>query len=843
MRRKSVSRLRWVSLSLAFILAFYALGPMPALRPTAYAAEDPPPLPVPDDPLAAQPEGQQPEMSVSVDTRDGHLTVRIVDAWGPGKTPLLYRTANNTTGAADISAAGSWHLNQILEVRHTQGATSLLLRDADGTISSYKGSGAQPCQPASRPGVIVFETTVGPCSTIETTQYTLIRQGEEQTYWSGIYTQYLPKGGTRKFVGPAFRADIIVGDPITALAGITEEKDANGNTRTFAWALPAADAYRPYLQTATDEIGRVTTYAYERGQCAETAEGPRSAPQGAIPLLACLTWFYRVKTITDPYGRTVTFTYNTSGDVTQVVNAAGRTSTYTYLTARHPASVQDPLGRTYAFTWGIGTRIFRVTAPDGTATNYAYNDSTRQTTVTDARGYATVYTYSYYNPAAETGGDLLSVTDPLAGVTAYTYDTKHNVTQGTNPRGIRTTYQYNSRNKVTQVVQDAGGLNLTSTLTWDSNDNLLTVTSPRGITSAYQYDVKHNLTRVTKAQGTPAQAVTQYTYTTWGGVASVIDPRGNTTTFTYDTRRRLTTVAPPAGGTTTYGYDTLDNRTSMTNGSGRTWTYAYDTPRNLLTETDPLSNRTTYQYDAVGNHTRVTDPKNYATTFTYDSRDRITAITDPLSQSTTYAYDAVGNLTRITNARGSATTFAYDAIGRLSAVTDALTQTTTYQYDAAGNRTRMVDRKGQTFSYTYDTLNRLTQVQVGTTTFSYTYDAAGNRLTLVDGTGTTTFQYDEPGPPDPDNLPGHQDRPIRLRCRWQPDVAHQPRERHLHLHLRRGEPLDRNHPGEPHLDLRLRRGGEPDVPEPPQRGEDPLHVPHQQLAGDDHPQAVRQRHL
>ena len=662
MRRKSASRLWWVSLSLAFILAFYALGPLPGLRPAAYAAEDPPPLPVPDDPLAAQPEGQHPEMSIDVDTRDGHLTVRIVDAWGPGKTPFLYRTYNNTTSATN------WQLNQPLEVQHPAAGAPMVV-EADGTLSGYKAGST--CRPPSGPSVIVYERSGGgACVTLETTQFTERIHEDVYTYWSGVYAQYLPKGMTRRFVGPA----TLVGDTKTIFAGIVEEKDANGNTRTYTQGKPAPDSFRNYLLSMTDEIGRVTVYTYEKGACVEFIDPPKGSPlSGPEPLVPCQAWAYRVKTVTDPYGRTVTLTYDASGALTQVQNAAGAIWTHTYFSGRL-TSARDPLGRTYSFTWATGGKVSRVTAPDGTATNYAYNDYTRRNTVTDARGSATVFEYSYYNQATGAGGDLISVTDPLGGVTSYAYDTKHNVTQATNPRGIRTTYQYSSRNKVTQVVQDAGGLNLTSTLTWDSNDNLLSVTNPQGITTAYLYDATHNLTRVTKAQGTPAQAVTQYTYTPWGGVASVIDPRGNTTTFAYDTRRRLTTVHPPAGGNTTYAYDTLDNRTGMTNGSGRTWSYTYDTARNLLTETDPLSNRTTYQYDAVGNQTRVTDPKNYVTTFTYDSRDRIAAITDPLTQTTSYVYDAVGNLTRITNARGSATTFAYDVNNRLSAVTDALTQ-------------------------------------------------------------------------------------------------------------------------------------------------------------------------
>ncbi len=74
-------RFRLVSLLMGLFLVFHLLGPLPRLLPRAEAA-DPAPLPVPEDPLAANPEGQHPEISVSVDPRDGHLTVRVVDNWG-----------------------------------------------------------------------------------------------------------------------------------------------------------------------------------------------------------------------------------------------------------------------------------------------------------------------------------------------------------------------------------------------------------------------------------------------------------------------------------------------------------------------------------------------------------------------------------------------------------------------------------------------------------------------------------------------------------------------------------------------------------------------------------------
>ncbi|MGH2454429.1 MAG: hypothetical protein ACRDF5_11855 [bacterium] len=260
-------RVQLACLLMGMVLVFHLLGPLPRFLPRAEAA-DPAPLPMPEDPLAANPEGQHPEISVSVDPRDGHLTVRVVDNWGPGKTPFLVRTYNNTTPATETSATGAWHLNQILEVRHPQG-NLLQLREADGTLSTYNQTGTRTDATGT---YWIYTKNIGAYATIETAVTEHVHGGEAETHYSGIYTQFLSKGATRKFVGPG-TIDI----PPDG-AGITEERDANGNVRTFSWGLPAAGAIRPYLLTRTDEIGRVTTYGYEQAGC-EPQDPGGSSPQ------------------------------------------------------------------------------------------------------------------------------------------------------------------------------------------------------------------------------------------------------------------------------------------------------------------------------------------------------------------------------------------------------------------------------------------------------------------------------------------------------------------------------------------------------------------------------------
>lgn len=692
-----------------FMVIFVA-GGLPWLARKAHVGPAPP-LPVPESAPGQYVEKAHPELNISVDVRDGHLTVRVVDDWGPGKTPLLYRTYSNTA-PDDRSAAGVWHLNQILELRNT--ASTVQVREADGTLSLHTFSGTRTDATGT---YYVYTKSNGIPSTIETREPVRARCRPEDCdppTWNGVYVQYLPKGMTRQFIG----APTV--DTPPSWAGIVEERDANGNTRTYTWG-ELAPGRRAYLSSVTDEVGRVTTYAYELSVSCRPDE----------PELC--RW--RVKTITDPYGRTVTFTYDANRALVQVQNAAGA---LTHYGGNLVAYITYGSGQFYRFTWALDVydRIERVTAPDDTFTTYAYNTpAAGQTTVTNARGGQHVYRH-------EPDGRILSITDPSSATTSYEYDARQNVTKVIDARGTQTVYEYNAQNLVTKITLDAATLALASLFAWDGNGNLLSVTTPRGITHGYEYDARHNLTRVILGRGTAEEAVTQYTYTPWGGVASELDPRGNPTLFDYDARRRLTRVAPPVGGATTFGYDAVDDRTSMLDGNGRTWTYTFNLLRLPLTVTDPLTNRTTSEYDTLGHRTRVTDPKVQSATFGYDTRDRLTLITDPLNGQTRYAYDAVGNLTQITNALTFPTTFAYDPAGRLTRVTDALAQITQYGYDGVGNRTSMTDRKGQAFTYAYDRLNRLSQVSAPGQTLLYTYDPNSNRLTMTDPTGTTTYAWD-----------------------------------------------------------------------------------------------------
>ncbi len=213
-------RLRKVVPVLVLLIIFTLVSLTPSLTPPIFAAATSPPatqqpaqtqsatisgtdpLGVPEDPLGRQSEQQIPEISINVDVRDGHLIVRVVDVWGPGRVPLIVRS---WTGVGNSpSGAGYWQFNHhINAVAKTDGTEGFKVLEPDGNLSTYRflqenGTGS------SRTWVYVKD--VGTYSTLEAPVTCVWEQGEGAgSRWvcslasGGMYTVYLPKGVIRRY--------------------------------------------------------------------------------------------------------------------------------------------------------------------------------------------------------------------------------------------------------------------------------------------------------------------------------------------------------------------------------------------------------------------------------------------------------------------------------------------------------------------------------------------------------------------------------------------------------------------------------------------------------------------
>lgn len=449
----------------------------------------------------------------------------------------------------------------------------------------------------------------------------------------------------------------------------------------------------------------------------------------------------RIISTTDWNGNSLSFVYDTAGNLASIIDAAFRTTTFTYDTNNLLTTITDPAGKDYTFTYS-GNTLTAITWPDSSSWQYTY----------DAKGF------------------MLSKTDPLGKVTTYTYDANHRVLTGTDTAGSKSVayptatttvnsstmtqedggvwnFTYDSHNGV--LTQKTDPLGKSTTYVYDTNKNLTKETAPDGSITSYTYDSAGNRLSTTDALGN----TTTYTYNSLGQVTSTTDPLGRTTTNTYNTNGQLFQTIDPLGAKTTNSYDTKGNLTSVTNALNQTSSFTYDAAGNQTSNTDPGGATSSFTYDAMGNMLTQTDPQGKVTTFEYDGRYRLAKSTDPLGNVTSYTYDINGNKTSQTDANGNVTHYEYDDQGHLVKTIDALANATTYTYSTTGCSScgggtdklmSLTDAKGQTTSYQYDLLGRLTQETdpLGKVT-TYAYDVVGSLITKTDANNAAiTYTYD-----------------------------------------------------------------------------------------------------
>jgi len=413
----------------------------------------------------------------------------------------------------------------------------------------------------------------------------------------------------------------------------------------------------------------------------------------------------------------------------------------------------------------------------GRTVSYSYDGSGRLTQVTDANGGITTYGWgSCPTPGAASCSQMTTITDPRnVLVLTNTYDgngrvatqtlgdgqstysfaytpSTGEVTQAdvTDPRGKIHRFTFNADGYRTGETRALGTPDQ-QTITYDrqTGTGLLNgVTDALGRTTAYQYDAKGNVTSITRLSGTGQAVTTSFAYEpAFNQLASTTDPLNHTTTLGYDAKGNITTVTDAQNRISTFTYNGAGQVRTAADPSDHTWTYAY-TLGDLTSMTDPLGRETSRFVDSGGRVVSATDALGHRTVREFDGLNQLVKVTDPLGGVTSFGYDGAGNLRTVTDARNNLTTFTYDNMDRLATRKDALNNIESYDYDGNGNLVRLTDRKGQVTTFGYDGLNRRTFVGFGTvgstytSTIDYTYDA-GNRITSIadsrGGTITRTF--------------------------------------------------------------------------------------------------------
>ena len=521
----------------------------------------------------------------------------------------------------------------------------------------------------------------------------------------------------------------------------THTYDANGRGLTSARAN-GVDAvsvqYATGATTLTDSMGNMTTYSYTtiaNSNFLTAIRGPGcDSCSGRNNYAYTLDSYGDRIGVTDPNGNTVSYTYDSSGNLLTRTDAVG-TWTYTYNGFAEVLTAKDPLGNTTTNVYDGNGNLTSTTTPTGSTTQFTYNGSGELTRITDPLNNVTSLTYGVTRLVS-------GIRDAAGDPTSFSYDGRGNRTSVTDALADVTSFSYDIMNRLTLIRYADGS---TTQFGYDIRGRRTSVTDANGNTTSYAYDGADRLVRVTD----PALDVTTYAYDTENNLIGITDALGRTTGFQYDDLGRVTETLFPSSHVEGYGYDNNGNLIRKTDRNGQTVGYTYDAV-NRLTQKAYSGNTVGYAYDADSRLTAVTDSTG-TYQFTYDAMGRLTGSATNYSFlgrgfTTSYSYDAASNRISMSHPRGGQTTYAYDSLNRLTSLSNSWAGMFSLGYDSLSRRTSLTRPNGINTSYSYDGLSHLLSVlhQSGTNAFDgadYTYDPVGNRLSKTDVQTGYAFNY------------------------------------------------------------------------------------------------------
>jgi RHS repeat-associated protein len=520
------------------------------------------------------------------------------------------------------------------------------------------------------------------------------------------------------------------------------------------------------LGSFTDSLGATTQAWFDSfGQPMQT-----QAPNGAITSELRDSSGY-VTQMVDALGQTTTFTNNAAGIVTGETLPNGKNASWTYGGADDSlTNSTDFKGGLWTYTNDANGNPLTATNPLNQTTSYSYSNGLLQT-ITDALGNVSTYSYdaqrrptgalvggavtgttgydAYGNPNTFTDalghvttsvynatGQMTARTDALGNTTSYVYDAAGNLLYTTDPLGNITSYAYDSSGRQVAEIDAYGtGVARTTTSVYDADGQLIATVDPLGHRTSTIYDAAGRTIATVDAMGNR----TTSSYDLNNQLVATIDPLFRVTQFKYDTLGRQIATTDPQGNTSTTVYDDNSNVIDNVDSLGNRSTSVYDAGNELLASVDPSGNRTSYGYDSAGRQISTTDPNNNIATTIYDARGRVSATEDALGNYTTTTYDANDNPISVTDPNTHTSTTVYDASNRVIATVDALGNRTSTVFDAAGNRLASVDPLGNRTTSVYDALNRkIATIDALNNRSTTVYDSNSNVIAQVDALGNRT---------------------------------------------------------------------------------------------------------
>ncbi len=490
---------------------------------------------------------------------------------------------------------------------------------------------------------------------------------------------------------------------ITHPNGGKEEFHYNG-AAGYGWRVLPEEyiEYSPEHNNSSADVAK-TIYYY-----AATAKGIREEvasvnyPNGEAVFYAYDFDSGRKIAAYDILGNTTSYTYNSKGNPTSIINPKGSQTEYVYADNDIDViEISNDLGTIY-LEYNEHHDIISFTGLDQKTTTTTYNDHGQIRTVTGPDNVVTEY---FYRPdhtlerveraglvvgesSYDSAGRLASSTDATGLTLIYGYDDLDHLISITYPDGKRDEMEYSSAQCPQKKTRHSTRSGLTDTYSYNTIQKLdKNINNEGGVLGNY-YDLNGNLTNFT-------------------------DPNGNTTTFSYDANNRLLARIHDDGRGISYVRDGMGRITRRTNARGSETEYYYDENSNLITveHLDGITPGVTIDYDDYDRITRIEDGSGVYL-FTYDEASRIETIDGPWENDTiTYSYDDLGRVRTVQVAGGLLRTYSYDTMGRL---TQVQVGSQVYAYSFKGPVNPLIETltlpSGARTEYQYTALNQLSGV-------------------------------------------------------------------------------------------------------------------------------------
>lgn len=243
-----------------------------------------------------------------------------------------------------------------------------------------------------------------------------------------------------------------------------------------------------------------------------------------------------------------TFTYDSLGRPTLIVNAVG-TTTDAYGAWNNSKTNQN--GNTTQYIddpWGNLVNVVEPLSTTTATTTYAYDVVNNLTKITDALGNVRNFTYDGLGRVL-TSEDLHAVADGTFGSSTYTYDPAGNVSSRLDPNGKTIQYTYDSLNR-SLTEDDTGQAGTEATNTYDSCTNGIGYLCIASTTSARIANTYNALALVASTTNTVSGSGfgTVYSYDRQGNVIEAVYPDGNDIKYGLDAMGRVQSITNKVPG-------------------------------------------------------------------------------------------------------------------------------------------------------------------------------------------------------------------------------------------------------------------------------------------------------